>query len=65
MKETRIFIDITQHDNGDINFYVGGGECNDGQGEAYHNIADAIKDISERAVVEYNLMLNSVTEKER
>ena len=65
MKETRIFLDITHHDNGDINFYVGGGECNDGTGEFHNSLADAIKDLSERTVVEYNLMLNSVTEKER
>lgn len=29
MQETRIFLDITKHDNGDIDFYVGGGICND------------------------------------
>lgn len=56
MKETRIFLEITKLDNGEIIISTGGGACNNGQMMSHTNIADAIKDLSERAVVEYERM---------
>lgn len=58
MKETRIFLELIQLDNGEITLITGGGICNEGQMQSYDNLADAIKDLNERIVVEYNLLSN-------
>lgn len=58
MKETRIFLELTQLDNGKITLITGGGICNEGQMQSHDNLADAIKDLNERIVVEYNLLSN-------
>ena len=60
MKETRIFIDVIHHDNGDINFYVGGGDIN---GEFHRTIPSAIRDVFERVTIERNLMLKEENER--
>lgn len=46
MQETRIFIEITKHDNGDIDFFVAGGTCNNGQGEFHSSLSSAITDLN-------------------
>ena len=58
MKETRIFLEITKTEDGKIDFSVGGGICNNGQIEVCDDLASAIKEFEERAVVEYNLLNN-------
>lgn len=56
MKETRIFLELIKLDNGEIMISTGGGACDNGQMTSHANIADAIKDLNERVVVEYEMM---------
>ena len=53
MNEVRVFLELIKLDNGKIMFSTGGGICNDGQMESHDNLADAIRDLNERVVVEY------------
>lgn len=56
MNETRVFLELIKSPNGEIMITTGGGVCNDGQMETHDNLADAIKDLNERVVVEYHLL---------
>ena len=58
MKETRVFLELTKLDNGKITLITGGGVCNNGQMQSHDSLADAIKDLNERVVVEYSLLSN-------
>ena len=53
MNEVRVFFVLFKLDNGKIMISTGGGICNDGQMESHDNLADAIRDLNERVVVEY------------
>lgn len=55
-KEVRIYLELIKTDNGEIIITTGGGNCNNGTMEAHKNLHSAIVDLSERAVVEYNLL---------
>ena len=53
MNEVRVFLELIKLDNGKIMISTGGGICNNGQMESHNNLADAIRDLNERVVVEY------------
>ena len=53
MNEVRVFLELIKLDNGKIMISTGGGICNNGQMESHNNLADAITDLNERVVVEY------------
>jgi len=53
MNEVRVYLELIKLDNGEIMITTGGGVCNNGQMESHDNLADAIKDLNERVVVEY------------
>ena len=53
MNEARVFLELIKLDNGKIMISTGGGICNNGQMESHNNLADAIRDLNERVVVEY------------
>lgn len=53
MNETRVYLELIKLDNGKIMISTGGGICNNGQMESHESLADAIKDLNERVVVEY------------
>lgn len=53
MDEVRVYLELIKLDNGKIMISTGGGVCNNGQMETHDNLADAIKDLNERVVVEY------------
>lgn len=56
MNEVRVYLELIKLDNGEIMITTGGGVCNNGQMESHDNLADAIKDLNERVVVEYELL---------
>ena len=53
MNETRVYLELIKLYNGEILISTGGGICNNGQMESHESLADAIKDLNERVVVEY------------
>lgn len=53
MNEVRVYLELIKLDNGEIMITTGGGVCNNGQMETHDSLADAIKDLNERVVVEY------------
>lgn len=56
MDEVRVFLELIKLPNGEVQISTGGGICNDGQMETFDSIANAIKDLNERVVVEYTRM---------
>jgi hypothetical protein len=51
--KTRVYLDIEVIGN-DIKLTTGGGICNDGQPMTHNSLSVALKDLEERAVVEYH-----------
>ena len=62
MDEVRVFLELIKLPNGEVQISTGGGVCNDGQMETFDSIANAIKDLNERVVVEYTRMAQSFNE---
>lgn len=53
MEEVRIFLELLKMPDGRVSFVVGGGTINDGQMEEHYDLASSIKDLEERAVIDY------------
>ena len=51
MKEERIFIQITKHDDGSITYIVGGGTKNNGQMESFHTPKECLEEIKYRTAL--------------
>lgn len=55
-EEERIFVELLKMPDGRVSFVVGGGSINDGQMEEHKDLASAIKDLEERAIIDYKKM---------
>lgn len=51
MKEERIYIQITKHDDGSMTYLVGGGTKNDGQMESFHTPKECLEEIKQRTAL--------------
>ena len=54
MEEERIFLELMKMPDGTVSIIVGGGSINDVLMESHKDLASAIKDLSERVVIDYN-----------
>lgn len=53
MKQERIFIEITKHDNGEFNFFIGGGTPENGQIEDCNSLDELMNELRYRLVMTY------------
>lgn len=51
MKEERIFIQITEHDDGSRTYIVGGGTKNNGQMESFNTPKECLEEIRQRTAI--------------
>ena len=60
MRETRIFIEFIQHDNGKIDISTGGGSLNNGSMDTFDTVEDALSDLHKRIFYEANKFMNRI-----